>query len=86
MTQRKVHCSKLNTEANGLTIAPYPGGLGQCIFNHVSAEAWHAWQEMEIKLINELKLDVTDEASTKILDDKCIEFLNLADKLPADYL
>ena len=83
MTQRKVHCSKLNAEAFGLTHAPYPGLLGQCIYEHVSAEAWHTWQEMEIKLINELKLDVTDEASAKILDDKCIEFLNLIDKIPS---
>ena len=42
MTQRKVHCSKLNAEAFGLTHAPYPGLLGQCIYEHVSAEAWHA--------------------------------------------
>ena len=37
---RTVHCIKLDKDADGLDFAPWPGELGQRIYNQVSKEAW----------------------------------------------
>ena len=37
---RMVNCVKLNREAEGLDKPPYPGDLGQRIFENVSREGW----------------------------------------------
>ncbi|MGI9046676.1 MAG: Fe(2+)-trafficking protein, partial [Burkholderiales bacterium] len=40
---RTVQCVKLKREAEGLDYPPYPGELGQKIFENVSKEAWKGW-------------------------------------------
>ena len=40
---RMVNCVKLGREAEGLDRPPYPGPLGQRIFENVSKEAWQGW-------------------------------------------
>ena len=42
---RMVNCVVLGTEAPGLERVPYPGELGQRIFDNVSAEGWAKWVE-----------------------------------------
>ena len=37
---RSVQCVLLKKEADGLDFAPYPGELGQRIYENVSKEAW----------------------------------------------
>ena len=53
---RTVHCMKLQKEAEGLDFAPYPGELGQRIYDHVSKEAWQSWLAHQTMLINEYRL------------------------------
>ena len=36
---RKVHCLKLGKEAEGLDYVPYPGELGQRIYDNISAQS-----------------------------------------------
>ena len=38
---RTVFCQKLQKTLPGLDAAPWPGALGQRIYEHISAEAWH---------------------------------------------
>ena len=52
---RTVHCSKLNKDAEGLDTPPYPGELGQKIFENVSKEAWQLWLKQQTMLINEYR-------------------------------
>ena len=40
---RNVKCVLLGTEAEGLEKPPYPGELGQRIFENVSKAAWQRW-------------------------------------------
>ncbi len=40
---RTVFCTLLKKEAPGLKAPPYPGALGQRIFNEISQEAWSQW-------------------------------------------
>ncbi len=51
-----VQCVLLKREAPGLARAPYPGALGQRIFENVSQEAWGNWLRHQTMLINEYRL------------------------------
>jgi Fe-S cluster biosynthesis and repair protein YggX len=51
-----VQCVKLGREAEGLERPPYPGELGQRIFEQVSKEAWKEWLSHQTMLINEYRL------------------------------
>ena len=53
---RTVNCVKLGKEAEGLATAPYPGDLGQRIFDNVSKEAWQLWLRHQTILINEHRI------------------------------
>ncbi len=53
---RTVQCVLLKREAPGLERVPYPGPLGQRIFENVSQEAWAGWLRHQTMLINEYRL------------------------------
>ena len=57
---RMVHCIKLKREAEGLDFPPYPGPLGERIFESVSKEAWKDWLEQQKMLVNENRLSLAD--------------------------
>ena len=65
---RMVHCIKLNKEAEGLERSPYPGELGQRIFEQVSKEAWQQWLAHQTMLINENMLSPIDPKTRKFLE------------------
>lgn len=67
---RTVHCIKLGREAEGLDTPPYPGPLGQRIFESVSREAWKAWLEHQKMLVNENRLSLADPKARKYLADQ----------------
>lgn len=78
MAERTVNCIKLGKQAIGLKEAPFAGELGEEIFNKISAEAWKQWQDdLMIKIINEYRLDLTDEAQYQVLIDQMKAFLGL---------
>ncbi len=67
---RTVHCIKLGREAEGLDTPPYPGPLGQRIFESVSREAWKAWLEHQKMLVNENRLSLADPKARKYLAEQ----------------
>jgi Fe-S cluster biosynthesis and repair protein YggX len=78
MSERIIYCAKLQKEAPGLLSAPFEGDLGREIFEKVSEEAWHSWQEdVQIKVINEYRLNLADPDQYQILLDQMRAFLNL---------
>jgi Fe-S cluster biosynthesis and repair protein YggX len=54
--QRMVKCVKLGQELPGLEDQPWPGPLGQRIYDQVSAEAWAQWEERMKMILNEYRL------------------------------
>ncbi len=62
-----VKCIKLGQDLEGLSFPPIPGELGKRIYDNVSKEAWQGWIEQQTKIINENRLNLTDEASRKYL-------------------
>ncbi|MET0104520.1 MAG: oxidative damage protection protein [Sedimenticola sp.] len=71
---RVVNCVKLNREAEGLDRVPYPGELGQRIFDNVSKEAWQMWMQQQTMLINEYRLTPVDPKSRQFLEEQMEKF------------
>jgi Fe-S cluster biosynthesis and repair protein YggX len=67
---RKVHCIKLDKEADGLTALPYPGELGKRIYEQVSQEAWQMWLSHQTMLINEYRLTPIEPKARKFLEEE----------------
>lgn len=65
---RTVQCVLLKREAPGLERQPYPGPLGQRIYNEVSQEAWAGWVRHQTMLINEYRLTPVDPKARKFLE------------------
>ena len=72
---RKVNCVVLGEEAPGLDRVPYPGELGQRIYDNVSAEGWSQWIERQTMIINENGLSTIDPASLEILEQHMLGFI-----------
>lgn len=64
---RTVDCVKLGTEAPGLPAPPWPGELGQRIFDNVSQAAWQQWLGHQTMLINEYRLPLADPKAREFL-------------------
>lgn len=71
---RTVHCSKLNKDAEGMDTPPYPGELGQKIFDNVSKEAWQLWLKQQTMLINEYRLSVINPEHRQFLETEMEKF------------
>ena len=84
---RTVNCVKLNKEAEGLDRAPYPGELGQKIFDNVSKEAWQQWLGHQTMLINEYRLSPMDPKARTFLEEEMEKFFFSDEKaeLPPDF-
>jgi Fe-S cluster biosynthesis and repair protein YggX len=67
---RLVFCSKLQIEAEGLAKPPFPGPLGERIFNNVSKQAWTMWLSHQTMLINEYRLNLSDVKSREFLKEE----------------
>ena len=53
---RTVICVKFQKTLPGLDSPPWPGELGQRIFENVSAQAWKLWEERQKMILNEYRL------------------------------
>ena len=83
---RTVHCVLLKREAPGLDRLPYPGPLGQRIFENVSKEAWERWRSHQIMLINEYRLTPIEPKARKFLEAEMEKFFfGPGSAKPADF-
>lgn len=67
---RMVQCIKLQREAEGLDFPPYPGDLGRKLYEQVSKEAWKGWLEHQKMLVNENRLNLSDQRARKYLEEQ----------------
>jgi Fe-S cluster biosynthesis and repair protein YggX len=64
---RTVNCIKLGRAAEGLDFPPFPGVIGQRVFDSVSKEAWKQWLEQQKMLVNENRLNLADKKARDYL-------------------
>jgi Fe-S cluster biosynthesis and repair protein YggX len=74
MMTRMVQCVLLKQELPGLPRPPYPGALGQRIYEQVSSQAWQQWLRHQTMLINEYRLSVIDPKARKFLEAEMEKF------------
>ncbi len=53
---RMVHCVKFQKELPGLDAPPWPGELGQRVYENASVQAWKLWEERMKMILNEYRL------------------------------
>ena len=73
-TVRMVNCTKLGRMAPGLERPPFPGPLGQRIFENVSAEGYDLWKPQMTILINHYALNPADPETRVMLRQQMEEF------------
>ncbi len=71
---RTVTCVLLGGERPGLDRMPYPGDLGQRIFDNVSQEAWQQWLGHQTILINEYRLVPIEPKDRQLLETEMEKF------------
>tara|TARA_B100000212_G_scaffold221393_1_gene167696 strand:+ start:208 stop:453 length:246 start_codon:yes stop_codon:yes gene_type:complete len=77
----------LNKEAEGLDYLPYPGELGQRIYNNISKEAWQKWLSHQTMLINEYRLTpIEPEARTFLENEMEKFFFGEGSSAPEDFI
>lgn len=79
--QKKVFCLKFNEEKPALSQAPFAGVCGKIILENISEEAFNEWLEVQIKIINEERLDLSEISAKERLFKAMTLFLNLNDLL-----
>ena len=71
---RMVQCVKLGRELPGLDKPPFPGELGQRIYEHVSKQAYDMWPAQSTLIINHYGLNMADPEARKLLREQMEEF------------
>jgi Fe-S cluster biosynthesis and repair protein YggX len=72
---RTIYCIKLHTQAEGLDYLPYPGELGQRIYQSISKPAWQQWVNHQTMLINEYRLSTLEPQAREFLKKEMEKFL-----------
>ncbi len=72
---RMVDCVKMGEKLEGLDFAPFPGELGQKVYENVSKEAWKQWLSQQTILINEYRLSSLDPKARTFLQEEMQKFL-----------
>ncbi len=71
---RTVMCAKLKEKLPGLEHAPMKGEFGEKLFNEISAEAWQLWLKHSTMVINEYRLNPSEERAQTILLEQMQKF------------
>lgn len=88
MSERTVHCAKLDRDLPGLDEATADGRsalkmaqlLGgsaarQRVHDHISAQAWQMWKDHMLMVVNEYRLDPTSDEANRVLGQHMEAFL-----------
>jgi len=71
---RTVMCAKLKQRLPRLEKPPFPGELGQRIYDHISQQAWDMWQDQSRLIINHYGLNLADPDARQILRQEMEKF------------
>ena len=84
---RTVQCVKFQKELPGLDTQPWPGELGQRIYDNVSAQAWKLWEDRMKMILNEYRLMPWQKEAQDLMAKHMEEFLFAeGSALPPEYV
>lgn len=70
-----VRCKKSGLLGTRLPDPPMRGPIGRYIFDNYSAQTWRQWIAQGTKVINEMRLDFSNEAHQQTYDQQMMEWL-----------
>ena len=70
-----VHCAMLDEELPALDRPPFPGELGERIYNEISHYGYQQWSGQATLLINHYGLNMADPRAQEFLFQQMEEFL-----------
>lgn len=76
---------KTGERGNRLPDPPMRGPLGKFIYDHYTNETWQLWIRQGTKVINELRLDFSNDNHQRIYEDQMLEWLGFTREEAAEY-
>jgi Fe-S cluster biosynthesis and repair protein YggX len=73
-----VTCCRCKRTAEGLARPPFPGPDGEAIHANACAACWKEWLGMQVKYINEYRLNPLDPKHFEFLVEQARAFLGLS--------
>ncbi len=73
----KIKCSRCGQVTAKMAQPPFGGELGTHIHNSVCGPCFHEWIGQGTKVINELRLNLTEKPAQEVYDQHMREYLNL---------
>jgi Fe-S cluster biosynthesis and repair protein YggX len=56
---------------------PFPAAVKEKVVSSVCSSCWKEWEDMEVKVINEYRLNFLDPEHRAMIQRACLEFLNV---------
>jgi Fe-S cluster biosynthesis and repair protein YggX len=72
-----VTCIRCGQTRAGLDRAPYPDAMGREIAEKICGSCWEECKRMQVMVINEYRLDLSDTRAQEILEKSIREFLGI---------
>ena len=69
-----MQCVKFQKELPGLDTPPWPGELGQRVYENVSGQAWKLWEERMKMILNEYRLMPWQKEAQEIISKQMEDF------------
>ena len=87
MAPRTVFCKKLQRDLPAMETPPWPGELGQRIFENISADGWKLWEERMKMILNEYRLMPWQKEGQELIRTQMEDFFfGEGSALPPDYV
>ncbi len=74
-------CARTGQPGTQMEKPPFKGPLGEWIRENITRETWQAWIAQGTKVINELRLDLSDEEDGATYDQHMREFLGVDEQM-----
>ena len=74
----QIQCHRCGQIKPKMAHPPFSNAQGKLIQEKICADCWREWIGMGTKVINELRLPLSDPQAQKVFDQHMMEFLNLA--------
>ncbi len=73
----EIKCTRCGQIRPALTKPPFNHPMGKFIFERICSPCWREWIGMGTKVINELRLPMSDPQAQKMFDQHMLDFLGL---------
>ena len=84
---RKVFCVKFQKELPGLDAPPWPGEIGQRVYEHISGQAWKLLEDRQKMILNEYRLMPWQKEGQELIRKHMEDFFfGEGSALPPDYV